>query len=115
MYRVSYMDNEKLSGRSRARVRFAAHALVRTGYKGIAKGVVRDISIDSIYLLCNSPFELGDEARIEIVLIGEASELIVKVAAKVNRIDEDGIALKFNKPMEWWPIFSQLSIHQLKR
>ena len=109
------MDKDKQSGRSRTRVKFAAHALVRSGNKGLVKGVVRDISIDSIYLLCNSPFELGNEVKVEIVLIGNASELIVKVAAKVNRIDEKGIALKFQKPLEWWPIFSQLTIHQLKQ
>ena len=109
------MDKDNKSNRSLARVRFAAHALVRSGNKTLVKGVVRDISMDSIYLLCNSTYELGDEVKIEIVLIGEASELIVKVAAKVHRIDEKGIALKFQKPMEWWPIFSQLSIHQLKQ
>ena len=109
------MDKDKQSGRSRSRIRFAAHALVRSGNKGPVKGIVRDISIDSIYLLSNSHFEQGNEVKVEIVLIGDASELIVKVAAKVNRIDETGVALKFQKPLEWWPIFTQLSIHQLKQ
>ena len=55
----------------------------------------------------------GDEVSLEIVLLGNESELIIKVAARVERTDHDGVALSFHKPLEWWPIFSQFPFHQV--
>jgi len=99
--------------RSRTRINYSAHALIKSGAKGISKGIVRDVSIDAIYLVCQSRLDVGDEVSLEIVLLGNESELIIKVAARVERTDHDGVALSFHKPLEWWPIFSQFPFHQV--
>ena len=59
--------------------------------------------------------DVNDEVSLEIVLLGEESELIIKVAAQVKRKDDDGIAFCFHKPLEWWPIFSQFPFHQVEQ
>ena len=101
--------------RSRTRIQYSAHALIKSGSKGVSKGVVRDVSMDSIYLLCQSRLVVGDEVSLEIVLLGKESELIIKVAARVTRIDETGVALSFHQPLEWWPVFSQFPFHQVEQ
>jgi len=101
--------------RSRARINYSAHAFIKSGTKGISKGIVRDVSIESIYLTCQSRLDVNDEVSLEIVLLGEESELIIKVAAQVKRKDDDGIAFCFHKPLEWWPIFSQFPFHQVEQ
>ncbi len=100
--------------RLRARISYSAHALIKSGTKGISKGVVRDVSIDSIYLECQSRLNVNDEVSLEIILLGNESELIIKTAARVARTDHDGIALCFHKPLEWWPVFSQFPFHQVE-
>ena len=101
--------------RSRARIAYSAHALIKSGSKGVSKGIVRDVSMDAIYLTCQSRLDVGDEVSLEIVLLGNESELIIKVAARVERKDEEGVALCFHKPLEWWPIFSQFPFHQVEQ
>ncbi len=101
--------------RSRARISYSAHAFIKSGKKGVSKGIVRDVSIESIYLTCQSRLEVNDEVSLEIVLLGNESELIIKVAARVKRKDQDGIAFCFHKPLEWWPVFSQFPFHQVEK
>ncbi len=101
--------------RSRTRINYSAHAFIKSGAKGTTKGIVRDISIDSIYLNCQPKLAANDEVSLEIVLLGNGSELIIKVAARVERTDNDGIALCFHNPLEWWPIFSQFPFHQVEK
>lgn len=100
--------------RIRTRIQYSAHALIKSGTKGVIKGIVRDVSIDSIYLLCQSSLKSGDETSLEIILIGQESELIIKVAARVERVDQEGVAFCFHRPLEWWPVFSQFPFHQVE-
>lgn len=99
--------------RARARVLYSANALINSGKKQLVHGVVRDISIDAMYLACDPDFEVGEKVKVEIVLLGKDSELIIKAPAKVARTDDKGIALSFLNPLEWWPIFSLFPLHQL--
>ncbi|MEE4166568.1 MAG: hypothetical protein V2I35_11265 [Desulfocapsaceae bacterium] len=108
------MNTTNTTQRLRTRVSYSAHALIKSGTKGISKGIVRDVSIDAIYLVCQSKLDVGDEVRLEIILLGNESELIIKTAARVERTDHDGIALCFHKPLEWWPVFSQFPFHQVE-
>ena len=101
--------------RSRTRINYSAHALIKSGTKGVTKGIVRDVSIDAIYLSCQSRLVVNDQVSLEIVLLGNESELIIKVLARVERIDQDGIALCFHQPLEWWPVFSQFPFHQVEK
>lgn len=102
------------SQRVRARSNYCAHAILRSNTRGIMKAVLRDVSIQSVYLLCNPVFNIDEKLNIEIVLLGRDSELTIKASARVTRKDSDGIAATFNKPLEWWPMFSLFPVYQLK-
>ncbi len=99
--------------RHRARMSYAAHVLVRSSKTGTVKGTVRDISIDSIYLYLDTKLPIGDKVSLEIILLGEDSQLSIKVTGKVVRVDDEGVAFCFLKPLEWWPVFSIFSLHSL--
>jgi len=99
--------------RTRIRVNYSAHALVQSGVQGTVKGKVRDISIDALYVIIDPVFEINEEVKMEIVLRGTNSELIIKVSAKVLRKDDNGVAFGFLTPLEWWPVFTFFSTHSL--
>jgi hypothetical protein len=99
--------------RVRARMRYAAHILVRSSQTGTVKGTVRDISIDSVYLYLEHRLKIGEKVNMEIILLGEDSQLSIKVSGRVVRLDAEGAALCFLKPLEWWPVFSVFPLHNL--
>ena len=99
--------------RSRTRVQYAAHALVKSAKRGTIGGTVRDIAIDTVYLLILPAFAIDEQVKLEITLLGHDSRLIIKVEATVIRKDHDGIALRFLSPLEWWPIFTIFPLNKL--
>lgn len=104
-----------LQRRNRTRTKYSAHALIKSTVKGSVKGVVRDISLESIYLLCNHNLSIDEVVRLEIVILGRDSELIVKVPGKVVRKDQKGVAVIFFEHLEWWPIFTYFQSRQIAR
>ncbi len=105
------MDEEKR--RSKTRLSYSAHVLIRSEKGELVKGIARDISLDALYVSCIPAFEVDERVNLEIILIGNQTELNIKVPAKVSRIDEDGTAMNFYSPLEWWPIFSHFPLHKL--
>ncbi|MEN8199812.1 MAG: PilZ domain-containing protein [Thermodesulfobacteriota bacterium] len=101
--------------RSRTRVEYAAHALVHADAHGTIGGTVRDIAIDTVYLHIVPVFEIDEKVKLEIILLGADSQLTIKVAAKVVRKDDDGVALAFLNPLEWWPVFTFFPMHSLDK
>ena len=99
--------------RVQTRTNYSAHALVNSGTGATIKGVIRDISIDSIYLFVEPIFELDTPVMVEIIILGVNSQLTVKMLARVVRKDQDGVAMHFFTPLEWWPIFTYFSSHNL--
>jgi hypothetical protein len=99
--------------RTRVRVKYSANALVKSENRGTVQGVVRDISIDAMYLTCKSIFSVGEKVKVEIILLGKKSEMIIRVPATVTRTDQDGVSLSFLTPLEWWPVFSLFPLHQI--
>ena len=103
----------KDANRSRTRVKYSAHVLAKTKTREPLKGTVRDIALDTIYLYIVPAFAVNEEVSLEIILLGEESQLSIKVPANVIRKDHEGIALRFTKPLEWWPIFTFFPLHSL--
>jgi hypothetical protein len=99
--------------RDRTRTNYSADALVKSGKIGAIKGRLRDISIDALYLYINPLFEIDDHVKVEIILFGADSQLIMNVQAVVVRKDQNGIAMRFLNPFEWWPIFSLFPLQSL--
>ncbi len=50
---------------------------------------------------------------VKIIILGRNSQLTVKMLARVVRKDQDGLAIQFFTPLEWWPIFTYFSSHKL--
>lgn len=105
------MDDQKR--RSKTRLSYSAHVLIRSENGELVKGIARDISLDALYVSCTPAFEVDESVNLEIILIGNQTELKIKVPAKVKRIDNDGTAMNFYTPLEWWPIFSHFPLHRL--
>lgn len=99
--------------RSRSRASYNAHASIKLGKHRVLKAVLRDISLDSAYLWCNPVLDVGQAVRIEITILGQDSELIVRTAGTVVRRDREGVAVAFNKPLEWWPVFVLFPLSRL--
>lgn len=99
--------------RLQTRTNYSAHALVNSGTGATVKGVIRDISTVSIYLFIEPVFELNSPVMVEIIILGANSQLTVKMLARVVRKDQDGLAIQFFTPLEWWPIFTYFSSHNL--
>jgi hypothetical protein len=106
------MDSDR---RSLTRVEYTAHAIVKsTKTKKSLKAIVRDVSLDSIYVYCKPSLTINERVLIEIVLLGKESELSIKAPAKVKRIDPKGIAFTFFKSLEWWPVFTYFPLAKLE-
>ena len=103
-----------IEDRVNERVKYAAHALVKSTTKGIKRGRVRDIALESMYLYIDPVFKKGERLNVEIIMLGENSELSIRVPAKVIRVDDKGVALSFLSPLEWWPLFSIFPLYELK-
>jgi len=99
--------------RGRTRVSYSAHAMVKSGKIGAIKGMVRDIAIDALYLHIKPIFEIDDHVKVEIILLGAGSQLIINVPAVVTRQDRKGVAMRFVSPLEWWPVFTFFPLHNL--
>ncbi len=106
------MDDQQR--RAKTRLSYSAHVLIRSENGELVKGIARDISLDALYVSCTPAFEVDERVNLEIILIGNQTELNIKVPAKVNRIDQDGTAMNFYAPLEWWPIFSHFPLHKLE-
>lgn len=106
------MDEQR---REKTRSPYLADAIVKSGKIGALKGRMRDISIDSVYLHINPVFDIDDNVKVEIILFGAASQLIINAQATVVRQDKDGVAMRFQSPLEWWPLFSLFPLQSLDR
>ncbi|WP_028583443.1 hypothetical protein [Desulfogranum mediterraneum] len=106
------MDEQR---RSRARIEYLAEVTIRSALKGAVVGTVRDIGQESMYAYVEPFFEPEEEVAATINLYGRGSRLSIQATALVIRVDQDGLALRFSCPLEWWPVFSFFSAYQLDR
>ena len=65
-------------------------------------GVIRDISMLSLYMELRDSEDLTGECDIQIVLEGKHSEMeINNLSGYIIRSDENGLAIRFDEPFEW--------------
>ncbi len=65
-------------------------------------GVIRDISLLSLYMESQDTEDLTGECDIQIVLEGQHSEMeINNLSGYIIRSDEKGLAIRFDEPFEW--------------
>ena len=86
----------KLKDRRReSRVPYRATADITFGGKNLKGVETRDISITGTFIEGLTGFKKGEQCKINLVLLGEASELLLKMKGEVVRIEESGLALEF--------------------
>ncbi|MCG6929933.1 MAG: hypothetical protein LJE64_05200 [Desulfofustis sp.] len=72
-------------------------------------GVIRDISLLSLYMELEGADDLTGECDIQIVLEGEHSEMeINNMSGYIIRSDSKGLAIRFDEPFEWLAIVPAL-------
>ncbi len=69
------------------------------GRKGrtVASDETRDISLKGVYVPTEEPLEPGIECLVELRLMGESSELTLRIQGQVVRTDDSGMAVTFSK------------------
>lgn len=68
-------------------------------------GTIRDISLLSLFLELEDDSDISGECDIQIVIEGEHSEMeINNLSGYVIRSAEDGLAIRFEQPFEWFAI-----------
>ncbi len=72
-------------------------------------GVIRDISLLSLYMELEGSENLTGECDIQIVLEGEHSEMEINaLSGYIIRSDKKGLAIRFDKPFEWLAVVPTL-------
>lgn len=96
--------NEK---RHRNRVVFETRVNVKSiDETFISEGISKNIGMGGIYI--EMPDFLGPETPcdVEIILNARHSHLVLHIKGDVSRIDEKGMAVKFDNDLEWWALFA---------
>lgn len=69
------------------------------------EGMLRDISITSLFMESENNFQIGDKCDIDIVFDGKHSRLVIEsVHGKIVRCTEDGVAIQFDELLEWFTL-----------
>lgn len=72
-------------------------------------GIIRDISLLSLYMEIEGAEDMAGECDIQIVLEGEHSEMeINNLSGYIIRSDAKGLAIRFDKPFEWLAVVPTL-------
>ncbi len=78
-----------------------AYCQLQDGGKEFA-GVIRDVSLLSLYMELEGAEDLTGECDIQIVLEGRHSEMeINNLSGYIIRSDDKGLAIRFDEPFEW--------------
>ncbi len=69
------------------------------GRKGrtVVSEETRDISLKGVYVPTDEPLDPGTECLVELRLLGESSELILRMHGQVVRTDDSGMAVTFSR------------------
>lgn len=72
----------------------------------ISEGTSKNIGMGGIYI--EIPDFLGPQTPcdVEIVLNARHSHIILHIKGNVSRIDDKGMAVKFDNDLEWWALFA---------
>ncbi len=86
----------KLKDRRReSRVPYRAMADISFGAKKFKSHETRDISITGTYIEGLNGPKKGEQCAINLVLLGEASELLLKMKGEAVRVEDQGVAIEF--------------------
>lgn len=77
-------------------------------------GTIRDISMQSIFVIADNGNDMSGSCDIQIVIEGNHSELeINNLTGTIVRNDDDGVAIRLDNKLEWFAIVP-LYFHKTK-
>lgn len=85
----------KQDRRRESRVPYRATAELVIGKKKVKEKGTRDISVTGTFVEGITDMGKGTQCAINIFLVGDASELLLKMQGEVVRVEESGVALEF--------------------
>ena len=95
--------------RQRLRVYCDAEVEVLTGDRRVARGQMRDVGLNSLYLFVDETNETflieGEPVRVRIGMKRDGSNLTIELEGCVSRMDDFGFVVQFSKSLRWWPVF----------
>lgn len=95
--------------RQRVRVSYSAMVHVETGDRREIKGKLRDVGLNSLYLVTdkenNNLLIYGEAVSVKITLQGDSSSLTIELEGSIGRMDDSGFVVQFSNSLRWWPVF----------
>jgi len=68
---------------------------------------MNDISMNGLSGSCEKiPLKSGQNCKVEIIIPGKTSRLILEISGKIARNEKGTVAIEFENDLEWWAIFS---------
>ncbi len=104
----------QVNKRKRSRLSFKSEISVGTGTKSNIAGKVKDVSMNGVFLQCVERISVGSVCGIEIILTGKSSNLRIRARGKVTRHAPDGMGVRFEHDLEWWPVLEDKCIESLE-
>lgn len=77
------------------RVRVQLEAELRTQGRRIIKGVLKDVSLNGLFLQCESDLPVGTVCQIGLILDGGKGALYVQARGRVSRAEPSGLGVQF--------------------
>lgn len=106
---ASGIDVELRDDRQHLRLHYNANVELETLDRRYLSGKLRDIGLDSLYMFTEDRKEdflvSGEAVKVKVTMRRGKSKLTLDMDAKIARVDDAGLAVKFNHFLKWWPIF----------
>ncbi|QTA78750.1 PilZ domain-containing protein [Desulfonema limicola] len=95
--------------RKRLRTAFNTDVVVSSSNGRFFKGYLNNISINGMFVDCETLLSPGSACKAEIRLLGKRSVLILSVSGTVVRKAYSGFGIQFDHDLEWWSLFTVFS------
>lgn len=109
IYMSNALEFDLQEDRQHLRLHYNADVEVETLDRRFLSGKLRDIGLDSLYMFTQNRRDDfladGENVKVKVTMRRGQSKLTLDIDARVARLDEEGLALKFNHFLKWWPIF----------
>lgn len=93
--------------RHRNRVNFETRVNVKSLAEAfISEGISKNIGMGGIYIEMPDFLGMHTPCDVEIILNARHSHIVLHIKGDVSRIDEKGMAVKFENDLEWWALFA---------
>lgn len=106
---ASGLDIALRDDRQHIRLHYNAHVELETLDRKYLSGKLRDIGLNSLYMSTKDRKEdflvTGEVVKVKVTMRRGKSKLTLDMAAKIVRMDEGGLAVKFDNILKWFPIF----------